>query len=102
MLGLSLKQLWALMNTLQIITHMPMLNVPFPSNIQMIISSLKDISNMNIIPQDYIDKAKSALLPKGLTADAKGESLGLLFLLIPSFCVLLLTISLAIFLVKRS
>ena len=50
-LGLSLKQLWMLMNTLQILTNLPLLELSLPSNVVMVAQSLRDISNMNLIPQ---------------------------------------------------
>ena len=49
-LGLSLKQLWMLMNTLQILTNLPLLELSLPSNVVMVAQSLRDISNMNLIP----------------------------------------------------
>ncbi|CDW74457.1 UNKNOWN [Stylonychia lemnae] len=53
-LGLSLKKLWMLIQTLQIIVHLPLLQIPLPSNVIFCFSSIIDISNMNIIPKKYI------------------------------------------------
>ncbi|CDW71772.1 UNKNOWN [Stylonychia lemnae] len=53
-LGLSLKQLWMLINTLQIICAMPLLQMQIPSNFILFAQSLKDISNLNIIPKQYM------------------------------------------------
>ena len=65
-LGFSLKQLWLLMNTLQIITHMPLLNFTFPSNFILFTDTLKSISNMDILPDNYMQSLKSALVPSSL------------------------------------
>ena len=65
-LGMSLKQLWMLMNTLQIITHMPLLNFTFPSNFILFTDTLKSISNMDILPENYMQSLKSALVPSSL------------------------------------
>eukprot|EP00347_Sterkiella_histriomuscorum_P006034 403354318 len=60
-MGLSLKQLWMLMNTLQIIVNLPMLQVSIPSNVVMLTSSLKDISNLNLIPKDMMNSMLSLI-----------------------------------------
>lgn len=53
-LGVSLKRLWTMINTLQIIAHFPMLKINFPSNALLCFKSIIDIANMNIIPKAYI------------------------------------------------
>ena len=36
-LGLGLQYLWAMINTLQFISHTPLFNIPYPANIQIFI-----------------------------------------------------------------
>ena len=55
-LGLSLKKLWMLMNTFQIIISLPLLNFSYPSNVITLCSSLKDISNLNVLPPGTMEK----------------------------------------------
>jgi hypothetical protein len=50
LIGLAMKQIWALINTLQMITHIPLLEIPLPGNLVMAIQTLADISNLKIIP----------------------------------------------------
>jgi hypothetical protein len=49
-----LQMLWGMINVMQIIVHMPMLNVQFPSNAVMFYSFIIDISNFDIIPTEKI------------------------------------------------
>lgn len=46
--------LWGMINVMQLIVHMPMLNVQFPSNAVLFYSFIIDISNFNIIPTDWM------------------------------------------------
>ena len=55
LLGFSLKQMWKLLGTLQIITHITLLNIPLASNFQVCLESIVNISNLSIIPQSFID-----------------------------------------------
>lgn len=55
-LGVSLKKLWMLITTLQILVHMPLLEIYLPPNALLCFQSIVDISNMNIIPKEYMDK----------------------------------------------
>ncbi|CDW77820.1 UNKNOWN [Stylonychia lemnae] len=59
-LGLSLKKLWMLIQTLQIIVHLPMLQVPLPANVIFCFSQIIDISNLNVIPKQYIKEVLNA------------------------------------------
>ena len=54
-LGISLKQMWKLFGTLQIITHIPLMNIPLPSNVGVCISSLIDLINLKILPDSVTD-----------------------------------------------
>jgi len=55
-LGVAMKRVWTLINTLQIITHIPMLELPitFPVNAKMFMKALYDISNVKLIPKAQI------------------------------------------------
>lgn len=54
-LGLSMKQIWNLINTLQILCHIPMLNITIPSNLMECLETIIDIANISIIPKWLID-----------------------------------------------
>ena len=49
-----MKKLWALISTLQILVHYPLLNLPMQANVVMVLKGIQDISNLNIIPKDKI------------------------------------------------
>ena len=53
-LGVSLKHLWMLMSSLQIIVNIPMFNIILPGNLLVVTSTLVDISNFNLIPLEPI------------------------------------------------
>eukprot|EP00347_Sterkiella_histriomuscorum_P015990 403354921 len=55
-LGFSLKQLWMLLNTLQILCCLPLLNISIPSNYVYFAQMLKDISNLNFLPKEQMKK----------------------------------------------
>eukprot|EP00347_Sterkiella_histriomuscorum_P009613 403340537 len=61
-MGLSLKKLWQLIQTLQIIVHLPLLQVPLPSNVISAFKAIIDVSNLNIIPKEYIKKILSVFM----------------------------------------
>ena len=46
--------LWGMINVMQLIVHMPMLNVKFPQNAVVFYNFIIDISNFDIIPMDAI------------------------------------------------
>ena len=50
----SLQTLWGMINVMQLIVHMPMLNINFPQNAVLFYSFIVDISNFDIIPTDWI------------------------------------------------
>ena len=54
-LGASMKRMWSLLNTLQIITHIPMLGFALPSNVEICLKTIVSISSMNIIPKAWVD-----------------------------------------------
>jgi hypothetical protein len=49
-----MQLLWGMMNTLQVIVHMPMLNILFPANAEYFLTFLVDIVTFNIIPTEKI------------------------------------------------
>eukprot|EP00347_Sterkiella_histriomuscorum_P010505 403376025 len=61
-MGLSLKKLWLLIQTLQVIVHLPLLQVPLPSNVISAYKNIIDVSNLNIIPKEYIKKILSVFI----------------------------------------
>jgi hypothetical protein len=54
-LGVSMKKLWMMITTLQIIVNQPLLKVYLPANAILCFKAIVDISNINIIPKEYID-----------------------------------------------
>eukprot|EP00347_Sterkiella_histriomuscorum_P006656 403351936 len=58
-LGFSLKNLWMLMNTLQIIVNIPLLSLNLPQNIVILCKQLIDIANLNLLPKEYVNKLLS-------------------------------------------
>ena len=61
-MGVSLKKLWMMITTLQIMVHMPMLAIYFPPNAVLCFASIVDISNMNIVPKEWIDAIKGVFV----------------------------------------
>lgn len=51
---LSMKRIWGIINTLQILTLLPKLIPTMPSNTQVCLKVLYDVANLKIIPQDTI------------------------------------------------
>jgi hypothetical protein len=52
--GISVKKLWSMISTMQIITHYPMLSIPLPANVQIVLKALVDIANMGLLPKKYV------------------------------------------------
>ncbi len=53
--GVTMKQMWALINTLQILTHMTLLGPNMPQNLVMFLQFLMDLSNLNVFPAGLTD-----------------------------------------------
>lgn len=51
-MSVSMQLMWGMLNTLQILVHMPLLNVSYPSNAQMVCTAIIDLVNFKIIPTD--------------------------------------------------
>jgi hypothetical protein len=62
LLGVSMKKLWMMITTLQIMTHLPLLAIYIPPNAVLCFASIVDISNMNIIPKHYTDAILSVFV----------------------------------------
>jgi hypothetical protein len=61
-LGASMKRMWSLLNTLQIITHIPMLGFGLPSNLEICLKTIVSISSMNIIPKAWVNYLLSIII----------------------------------------
>ncbi len=51
--------LWGMINVMQVIVHMPLLNVQFPENASYFFSLIIQISSFDIIPSSFIEWVKS-------------------------------------------
>ena len=60
-LGIAMKQIWGIINTLQIITLLPLMMPSLPSNLQVCLQELQDVSNLNIIPPTIVDSFVSTI-----------------------------------------
>ncbi|CDW74924.1 UNKNOWN [Stylonychia lemnae] len=93
-MGLSLKKLWMLIQTLQIIVHLPLLSITLPANAALCFKSIVDISNMNIIPKEYIQAVLST------ASEQNSNNLGMLFFILV-FSVILGLVTILIRLLSR-
>lgn len=50
-MGVSVRKLWLLITTLQIIVHIPLLNIFLPANALILFAAIIDFSNMNLLPE---------------------------------------------------
>lgn len=53
-LGVSLKKVWGLLNTLQILNNIPLMGINLPSNAMILFQSLIDLSNFNFINKEKV------------------------------------------------
>jgi len=53
-MSFSLQYLWGLINFLQLIVYLPLINVVFPANINMLLSVLISVATFDIVP--FIDE----------------------------------------------
>ncbi len=74
-LGVAMKRIWTLINTLQVLTHIPLLELPltFPKNTKLFLQTLYDISNVKLIPKAQIIQAFTFLFKKGADSEFMGE-----------------------------
>lgn len=54
MISFSLAYLWGLINCLQMIVYLPLFNVIFPGNINMVLSILINLATFDVIP--FVDE----------------------------------------------
>jgi hypothetical protein len=50
-----MKLMWNMINTLQILTFMPMLNMQIPTNLKVCLETIKEVSNLSILPKGVTD-----------------------------------------------
>ena len=50
-----MKLMWNMINTLQILTFMPMLNMQIPTNLKVCLETIKEVSNLSILPKSVTD-----------------------------------------------
>ncbi len=58
-LGASMRRMWSLINTLQILTMIPELGFEIPTNLVVCLEKIREVSNMNIFPESWGQKLKS-------------------------------------------
>lgn len=54
-MGISMKFLWNLFLTMQVITHMVLINMPIPTHVETCFKELIEIANLNMIPKQDIN-----------------------------------------------
>jgi len=57
----SLQLLWGMVNTLQIIVHMPLVEVAMPQNALLLSSFLNSLASFDVLPTDFITDKLAAL-----------------------------------------
>jgi hypothetical protein len=45
-----MKQMWNMINSLQILTFMPSLNIQIPTNLRVCLLTIKEVANLSLIP----------------------------------------------------
>ena len=55
-LGASMKRMWSLLNTLQIVTHITLLAITLPSNVGICLRTIVEVSNVQVVPKTWVDK----------------------------------------------
>ena len=51
----SMKHMWHLINTLQLLTFMPMLNMQIPTNLRVCLETIKEVTNLSLLPKSVTD-----------------------------------------------
>ena len=51
-LGVSLNNVWQLMNTIQLLTLIPLLKIPIPPQFLSLCYSILDFSNLDLLPEE--------------------------------------------------
>lgn len=52
----SMKMMWGIINTMQIITYVTYMNMKMPQNVIVCLKTIHDISNLSIIPKNLSEK----------------------------------------------
>jgi len=60
-LGASMDRLWALIDTLQILTHVSLLNFVLPTNLNICLVLVVKFSSLNVVPDSIVAKAVSII-----------------------------------------
>lgn len=71
-LGASMKRMWALINALQILTNIPNLGLVVPTNLQVCLTLIIQISSLNIIPPSVVDSVVNFI--QGTAASVGNEA----------------------------
>ena len=89
--------LWGMINVMQIIVHMPLMNVFFPENATFFYSLIINISSFDIIPSSWLEAIKSkffnfskeepadSFTKMGYASKSSVENLGSMFLYLGGF-----------------
>ena len=70
--GVSMKKLWTMISSLQIIVHYPMLKIAMPANLLKMLNAIVEIVNLGLVPKKYIKEfiSKFANQTVGTTSEA--------------------------------
>ena len=60
-LGASMDRMWALIDTLQILTHVSLLNFVLPTNLNICLVLVVKFSSLNVVPDSIVAKAVSII-----------------------------------------
>jgi hypothetical protein len=97
-LGIAMKQIWSLINTLQILVLVPKLNIDLPENVKLTLKGLYDISNVKLIPPEYVKKGMNYVFGTG--EDSEGSDVDDLILISIALVVIVIFLA-ACYLVAR-
>lgn len=53
-MSVSMQFMWGMLSTLQILVHMPLLNISYPPNAEMVCTAIIDLVNFKLIPTNTI------------------------------------------------
>jgi len=98
-LGIAMKQIWTLINTLQILVLVPKLNIELPENVKLTLTGLFDISNVKIIPQEYVKKGMSFVF--GNEEDSEGSDIDDLILIFIGMLAFVIILTVAYLITRR-
>jgi|LauGreDrversion4_2_1035121.scaffolds.fasta_scaffold30220_2 hypothetical protein len=91
LLGIAMKRIWTLINTLQILVMLPKLSVSYPENLLLLLQNLYDISNVKVIPDNFSQKVLSFI---GISSSqSASENMSDLILAVIGFPILITILS---------